>query len=164
VQNGIGLVYGGAQVGLMGKLADSVIEKGGEVIGVIPESLVEKEIAHTGLSDLHVVKSMHERKAMMADLADGFLALPGGMGTLEELFEILTWAQLGLHDKPCRLLNIRGYYTPLLTFVDHMVEQEFLKTEHRAMILTDQDPKKLIQAMQQYEPPKVVKWISERET
>ncbi|PMB09650.1 Rossman fold protein, TIGR00730 family [Fischerella thermalis CCMEE 5273] len=106
VQNGIGLVYGGAQVGLMGKLADSVIEKGGEVIGVIPESLVEKEIAHTDLSDLHVVKSMHERKALMADLADGFLALPGGMGTLEELFEILTWAQLGLHDKPCGLMNL----------------------------------------------------------
>ena len=127
----IGLVYGGARVGLMGALADAVLAGGGQVIGVIPRALVEKEVAHSGLTDLRVVTSMHERKAMMADLADAFIALPGGWGTLDEMFEILTWAQLGLHHKPCGLLNVQGYFDPLLSFLDHTMEQGFVRRDTR---------------------------------
>jgi uncharacterized protein (TIGR00730 family) len=157
----IGLVYGGASVGLMGALADSVLQAGGEVIGVIPQSLVDKEVAHEGLSDLRVTKSMHERKALMADLADGFIALPGGIGTLEELFEVWTWAQLGHHAKPCALLNIEGFYDGLVTFLDHVATEGFLKPLHRTMLLNEPDPATLLRAMRQYAPPAADgKWIT----
>ncbi len=146
-ERGWSLVYGGASVGLMGHIADSVLSRGGEVIGVIPESLEKKEIAHPGLSELHIVDSMHERKALMADLSDGFVALPGGLGTLEELFEMLTWSQLGFHTKPSGLLNIRGYYEKLLAFLDHTVSERFVGAEHRGYILSDSEPAALLDAM-----------------
>jgi len=161
---GIGLVYGGAQVGLMGVLADSVMSAGGSAIGVIPRALEDLELAHRGLSELRVVGSMHERKALMAELADGFIALPGGMGTLEELFEVLTWAQLGMHRKPCGLLDVDGYFTALLGFLDHMVVQRFLRPEHRAMILVESAPDSLLARFDAYEPPQLVKWIERVET
>jgi hypothetical protein len=135
VARGIGLVYGGARVGLMGIVADAVLAGGGDVVGVIPSAMVAKEIAHDGVTDLRIVGSMHERKATMADLADGFLALPGGWGTWDELFEIVTWAQLGLHRKPCGLLNARGYFDPLLTFIAHAVEEGFVRREHAGMLV-----------------------------
>jgi uncharacterized protein (TIGR00730 family) len=153
------LVYGGGNVGLMGALADAVLSHGGQVIGVIPESLVRLEVAHAGLPDLRVVGSMHERKALMADLADGFIALPGGLGTLEEFCEILTWAQLGLHQKPCGLLDAENYFQHLIAFLDHAVPQGFLRPEHRAMILVEEDPARLIERMAQYRPPPLEKWI-----
>jgi len=161
---GVGLVYGGAQVGLMGMLADSVLAAGGDVIGVIPRALAEREIAHPGLRDLRVVGSMHERKALMADLADGFIALPGGMGTLEEMFEVLTWAQLGMHRKPCGLLDIDDYFRAMLAFLDHMKEERFLAPEHRAMLLVESDPARLLSRLETYEPPLVTKWIDRAET
>ncbi len=154
----ITLVYGGACAGTMGEIADSVLAAGGHVIGVIPQALVEK-VAHRGLSDLRVVASMHERKALMAELADGFIALPGGLGTFEEFFEVLTWAQLGLHHKPCGLLNVCGYYQPLIDFLDHAVAQRFLKAEHRAMALLDDDPERLLDQFTLYRPPPVSKWV-----
>lgn len=157
--NGIGLVYGGASVGLMGAVADAVLAKGGDVTGVMPQALVDKEIAHRGLSDLRVVGSMHERKALMAELADGFIALPGGLGTFEELFEVWTWAQLGYHRKPCALLNAGGFYDKLAEFLDDVVERGFVKPIHRAMLIVESDPAALIQAIRAYEPPKVDKWI-----
>jgi uncharacterized protein (TIGR00730 family) len=157
--SGIGLVYGGASVGLMGAVADAVLDKGGDVIGVMPKALVDKEIAHKGLSDLRVVGSMHERKALMAELADGFIALPGGLGTFEELFEVWTWAQLGYHRKPCALLNAGGFYDKLTDFLDDVVERGFVKPIHRAMLIVENDPAVLIQAIRAYEPPKVDKWI-----
>jgi uncharacterized protein (TIGR00730 family) len=157
--NGIELVYGGASVGLMGAVADAVLAKGGYVIGVMPQALVDKEIAHKGLSDLRVVGSMHERKALMAELADGFIALPGGLGTFEELFEVWTWAQLGYHRKPCALLNAGGFYDKLTDFLDDVVERGFVKPIHRAMLIVENDPAVLIQAIRAYEPPKVDKWI-----
>lgn len=156
-ERGITLVYGGASVGLMGTLADAALESGGEVIGVIPESLVRREISHAGLSSLHVVGSMHERKALMAELSDGFVALPGGTGTLEELFEMFTWAQLGEHSKPCGLLDIGGYYAPLLSMLDHMVDRGFLSGEHRDMLLSEDDPESLIQHLSRYRPPRSTK-------
>jgi uncharacterized protein (TIGR00730 family) len=158
---GIGLVYGGAKVGTMGQLASAVLEAGGKVTGVIPEQLVKKEVAFIGLTDLQVVGSMHERKARMAELADGFIALPGGLGTLEEFFEALTWAQLSMHHKPCGLLNVCGYYDQLIAFLDHAVEQQFVKTEYRAMVLVDEDPERLLQKFAAYQPPKIDKaaWI-----
>jgi len=156
---GIGVVYGGASVGLMGLLADTVLDAGGEVIGVIPEALEAKEISHRGLSELRVVGSMHERKALMAELSEGFIALPGGSGTLEELFEVFTWAQLGLHHKPCALLNVAGYYDGLTTFLDHAVEERFLRAEHRAMLLCEDTPAAVLDALDLYEPPAVDKWI-----
>jgi uncharacterized protein (TIGR00730 family) len=155
----IGLVYGGARLGLMGVLADSMLGFGGEVIGVIPRSLVEWEIAHTGLSDLRIVETMHERKSLMAELADGFIALPGGMGTLEEFCEVLTWVQLGLHNKPCGVLDIEEFFAPLLTFFDHMVAQRFLRTEYRAAILAETEPDVLLDLFAEYEPTRVSKWI-----
>jgi hypothetical protein len=156
---GIGLVYGGARVGLMGAVADAVLDNGGRAIGVIPRALVDKEVAHTGLTDLHVVTSMHERKALMADSADGFVALPGGWGTLEEFFETLTWAQLGIHGKPCGLLNVYGYYDGLLSFLEHSIEQGFVRPEYRAMISVSDSPATLLDLLQTSVPPVVKKWI-----
>ncbi|PZW65914.1 hypothetical protein F471_03425 [Pseudomonas sp. URMO17WK12:I1] len=161
---GIGLVYGGASVGLMGAVANAALEAGGEVIGVIPRSLWEKEVAHTGLDDLRIVDSMHQRKALMAELSDGFIALPGGVGTLEELFEVWTWAQLGHHQKPCSLLNINGYYDRLSAFLDHMVDEAFVKAPHRKMLIVEQDIDALLAAIDGYEAPQVGKWIGRKET
>jgi uncharacterized protein (TIGR00730 family) len=156
---GIGVVYGGASVGLMGLLADTALKAGGEVIGVIPEALERKEVSHRGLSDLRVVGSMHERKALMAELSEGFIALPGGSGTLEELFEVFTWTQLGLHRKPCALLNAAGYYDGLTAFLDHAVTERFMKAEHRAMLLCEDTPSAVLGALESYEPPVVDKWL-----
>ena len=161
VEEGIGLVYGGASVGLMGRLADAVLERGGEVTGVIPLALVDREIAHPDLSDLRVVDSMHERKALMAELADAFVALPGGLGTLEELFEIYTWAQLGLHRKPCVLLNVASYYDGVAAFLDHAVQERFVRAEHRALLLTEEDPRMLLERMRSFDPGAALpKWIA----
>jgi uncharacterized protein (TIGR00730 family) len=159
----ITLVYGGGRVGLMGVLADAVLQAGGEAIGVIPKALVEREISHTGLPDLRVVGSMHERKAAMSELSEGFVALPGGTGTLEEFFEVLTWAQLGEHRKPCALLNIDGYYDPLLAVFDHMVAKGFLTEEHRSMVLVETEPESLLETLARYRPPEVPKWIEREE-
>ncbi len=164
VQKNIGLVYGGASVGVMGVLADTVLAEGGQVIGVIPQGLVDKEVAHTGLSDLRVVTSMHERKTLMAELSDGFIALPGGLGTLEELFEVLTWAQLGLHHKPCGLLNIRQYYRPLIDFLDHAVAERFLHEVYRAMLLVDEEPERLLARFESYHAPAVARWVERTST
>jgi hypothetical protein len=160
----IGLVYGGAKVGLMGTIADAVLQAGGEVIGVIPEGLVLKEIAHSGLTELKVVHSMHERKALMASLSDGFIALPGGFGTFEEFCEILTWAQLGLHHKPCGLLNIAGYYDHLIAMFNHAVGEKLLKPEFRDFVLADTEPELLLAKMRSYRPPVTEKWITPKET
>ncbi len=156
---GIGLVYGGASVGLMGALADTALAAGGEVIGVMPRSLFEREIGHAGLTDLRVVESMHERKALMAELSDGFVALPGGAGTLEELFEVWTWAQLGHHRKPCALYNVEGYYDGLAAFLDHTVDERFVKPVHRRMLIVERDLGPLLAAIDAYEAPLVDKWI-----
>jgi uncharacterized protein (TIGR00730 family) len=162
--DGIRLVYGGGRVGLMGVVADAALGAGGEVVGVIPRALLEREIAHSGLTDLRVVGSMHERKALMSEFSEGFIALPGGTGTLEEFFEVLTWAQLGEHRKPCGLLNAGRYYDPLLAVFDHMVQQGFLSEEHRAMVLVETEPEALLEALAGYLPPRVVKWIDRAET
>ena len=158
------LVYGGGHVGLMGVVADAALGAGGEVIGVMPRSLVDREIGHTDLTKLHVVRSMHERKALMSELSGGFVALPGGNGTLEEFFEVLTWAQLGEHDKPCGLLNVAGYYDPLLAVFDRMVDRAFLKQEHRKLVLVERDPSALLERFEGYEPPNTVKWVGPSET
>jgi uncharacterized protein (TIGR00730 family) len=157
---GIGVVYGGSSVGLMAALADTMLEEHGDVIGVIPRMLVEREVANRALTDLRVVESMHERKALMAELADGFVALPGGIGTLEEFFEIWTWAQLGMHDKPCALLNVAGYFDPLLEFLDRAVVEKFVREVHRKMVIVERDPVALLSRFEAYEPPRVVKWIN----
>lgn len=157
---GIGLVYGGSNVGLMAAIADEMADELGDVIGVIPRTLVEREVANTSLGDLRIVGSMHERKAMMAELADGFIALPGGIGTLEEFFETWTWAQLGMHGKPCALLNVAGYYDPLLAFLDRSVEEKFVRAVHRKMVIVEDDPATLLNRFEAYEPPQVVKWIN----
>ncbi len=159
----LGLIYGGARVGLMGALADTVLASGGRVTGVIPDALVAKEVAHTGLTDLRVVASMHERKATMADLADGFVALPGGWGTLEEFFEVLTWAQLGLHRKPCGLLNVDGYFDRLLSFVEHSMTEGFVRRENGSMIVVSDSPGALLDLLAAYQPPLVEKWIDREE-
>jgi uncharacterized protein (TIGR00730 family) len=158
---GIGLVYGGAKVGAMGQIASAALQAGGEVVGVIPEQLVEKEVAFTELANLHVVSSMHERKALMVELSDGFIALPGGFGTFEEIFEVLTWAQLGLHHKPCGFLNVCGYYDQLIAFIDHVIDQQFVKSEYRAMVLVDKDVEGLLAQFAAYKPPEIDKaaWI-----
>lgn len=153
------LVYGGSHKGIMGILADRVLALGGKVHGVIPQMLVEKEAAHDGLTELHVVKSMHDRKSMMAALSDGFIALPGGFGTLEELIEIVTWGQLRFHDKPVGVLNVRGYFDALLQFLDHAVEEGFLRPENRSMLIDDADPAALVQAFERYTAPGVDKWM-----
>jgi uncharacterized protein (TIGR00730 family) len=155
----ITLIYGGGNVGLMGAIADSVIAAGGKAIGVMPQSLVDKEVAHTGLSDLRVVGSMHERKSLMADLADGFIALPGGLGTLEEFCEVATWTQLGVHQKACGLLNIGGFYDGLLSFLNHATDEKFIRPEHRSIVLAEEDPVELIKKLSQFEVPIVHKWI-----
>lgn len=153
------LVYGGAAIGLMGAVADGVLAGGGHVIGVIPRALTGREVAHGGLPDLRVVESMHERKALMADLSDGFVALPGGIGTLEELFEVWTWSQLGLHQKPCALLDVQGFYAGLASFMDHVVAQGFLKPVHRATLIVESEPTRLLERMRSYRPGSVTKWI-----
>ena len=155
----LGLVYGGGRVGLMGKVADAVLAAGGEAIGVIPEFLATKEIAHSGLTKLHIVSSMHERKALMASLSEGFIALPGGYGTLEEFCEILTWAQLGLHHKPLALLNIAEYYNPLLAFFDRALAEGFLNTTLRSLILEATTPEILLDAMISSHPAKLTQWL-----
>lgn len=152
VSRGIRLVYGGASVGIMGALADEVLENGGEVIGVIPEAIMGVEIAHSGLTELRVVRSMHERKALMGDLSEGFVALPGGLGTLEELFEVYTWAQLGIHDKPVGLLNVAGYYDSLIDFLDGAVRAKFLKSSHRDALIVATDPAALVERLENFVP------------
>jgi uncharacterized protein (TIGR00730 family) len=162
---GLGLVYGGASVGLMGALADAVLAEGGEVIGVIPETLMRKEIAHSGLSDLRVVSSMHERKATMAELAGAFIALPGGLGTLEEFFEVLTWAQLGLHTKPIGLLDVAGFYQPLLSALQHMVAEGFIPAAHMQLLVARPEPELLLEALAAYRAPVLPrKWLTPAET
>jgi uncharacterized protein (TIGR00730 family) len=158
-RRGMALVYGGARVGLMGQVADAALAAGGRVVGIIPQSLVDKEIAHSGLTESHVVGSMHERKRMMADLSDGFVALPGGIGTLEEIFEMWTWAQLGYHAKPCALIDTAGYWMGLAAFLDHQVQEGFVRAPHREMLLVDDDPARLLDRMEAYVPPVVKKWI-----
>jgi uncharacterized protein (TIGR00730 family) len=159
---GLGLVYGGGHIGLMGVLADAVLQGGGDVIGVIPQSLVDKELAHAGLTELRVVATMHQRKALMADLADGFIALPGGFGTADELFEILTWAQLGLHAKPIGLVNVEGYFDQLLAWLDHMVQEQLVRPEHRRLLLHAKDADRLLELVLQYRPAQPMgKWIAE---
>jgi uncharacterized protein (TIGR00730 family) len=158
-ERGLKLVYGGAKVGLMGALADAALSAGGEVAGVIPGALVEREIAHEGLTETHFVKSMHERKAMMADMSDAFIALPGGAGTLEEFFEVWTWGQLGHHGKPVGLLNVAGFFDALLGFLDQLAAEAFMRREHRDMLLVDDDAARLLSRFDDYEPPVVEKWI-----
>jgi uncharacterized protein (TIGR00730 family) len=164
VARGYGLVYGGASVGLMGVLANTVLEAGGRVVGVIPDFLLKHEVGHDGLTELRVVASMHERKDTMARLSDGFIALPGGIGTLEEFFEVLTWAQLGLHAKPCALLNVGGYYDSLLAFLDHAVAQRLLTPVSRSMVIEAQEPTTLLDLLETYTPPSGSKWIREERT
>jgi uncharacterized protein (TIGR00730 family) len=161
---GIGLVYGGASVGLMGAVADAALARGGEAIGVIPRALADRELSHPSLTALHVVGSMHERKAMMAELSDAFVALPGGIGTLEELFEAWTWAQLGHHRKACGLLDTAGYYRGLSGFIDHLVAEEFMKPVHREMLRIASTPESMLAALRGYAPPDAPKWIGPRET
>jgi uncharacterized protein (TIGR00730 family) len=165
VAEGIGVVYGGGHVGLMGVLADATMAAGGEVIGVMPQALVDREIAHERITELRVVGSMHERKALMAELGDAFVALPGGAGTLEELSEVYTWAQLGLHDKACALLDVEDYYAGLVSFLDHAVSERFLREEHRAMLIVEREPRALIDRLRDFEPTAArPKWIDREET
>ena len=158
-RSGRRLVYGGAKVGLMGVVADAALAEGGEVIGVLPVALEKKELAHEGLSALHVVSSMHERKAMMADLSDGFIVLPGGAGTMEELFEIWTWGQLGHHQKPCALFNAAGYYDKLIEFLNHAVNEGFMRQPYRDMLIVDNQAEPLLAKVRDYTPPSVAKWV-----
>jgi uncharacterized protein (TIGR00730 family) len=162
-ERGIELVYGGGNVGLMGILADAALARGGCVIGVIPDFMIPKEIAHSGLTDLRIVSSMHERKALMSDLSDGFLALPGGFGTFEEFCEVLTWSQLGLQSKPCGLLNVENYYAPLLNLFDHAVGEGMLNQENRDLVLDDSDPGGLLTSMASFKPNLLGKWIARDE-
>jgi uncharacterized protein (TIGR00730 family) len=160
----LGLVYGGGHVGLMGTLADAVLAAGGEAVGVIPQALVDKELAHGGLTHLHVVQTMHQRKALMADLADGFIALPGGFGTADELFEILTWGQLGLHAKPIGLVNVEGYFNALLTWLDYTVREQLVRPEHRQLLLAAEDPGQVLDLLTNYRPPgQQPKWIGQKD-
>ncbi len=164
VERNIKLVYGGAGVGIMGLVADTVLQLGGQAVGVIPEALVRKEVAHNNLTELHVTQSMHQRKMMMAELSDGFIALPGGIGTLEELFEIWTWAQLGFHSKPCGLLNIEGYFDSLISFLDHAVDEQFIRPPHRSILLVEHDSEVLLDQFVSYHPPAITKWVNKDET
>ena len=161
-ERGIGLVYGGAQVGLMGQVADAVIAGGGEVVGVITRQLTGLEVGHEGLSDLRVTETMHERKFLMAELADAFIALPGGLGTLEELFEVLTWNQLSIHHKGVGVLDVNGFYQPLLAMLDHAVDAGFIRPQHRAMLCVSDDPNELIDQLETWEAPTVEKWVDRR--
>lgn len=163
-ERGIGIVYGGAHVGLMGAVADAALAIGGEVIGVMPQSLVDREIAHPGLTKLHIVHSMHQRKQLMADLSDAFIAMPGGFGTLEEFCEVLTWNQIGIHRKACGLLNARGYYDGLLALFDHGVREGFIPHQHRSAITADADASELLLRLMKYEPIATGKWMDKSET
>ena len=163
-QNDVELVFGGGSVGLMGKIADTVLAEGGRVIGVIPKSLADKEVAHEGLTELQIVDSMHTRKAMMEELSDGFIALPGGFGTFEELCEIITWAQLGFHSKPCGFLNVDGYYDPLIDLFDKATAERFVHPEHRKLVLIEKDIEKMFGKMVEYRAPKLEKWLDREET
>ena len=160
----IGLVYGGAGIGVMGAIADAVLNAGGEAIGIIPEALAVKEVAHAGLTEQHIVHSMHERKALMAQKSDGFIALPGGWGTFEEIFEALTWAQLGFHEKPCGLLNIEGYFNNLFAFLEHAIDEQFVKPIYREMLILEQDADVLLERFDHYRAPRVRKWLRPDET
>jgi uncharacterized protein (TIGR00730 family) len=164
VDRNLRLVYGGASVGIMGLVADTVLQLGGQAVGVIPEALVRKEIAHRNLTELHVTRSMHERKTLMAELADGFIALPGGIGTLEEIFEIWTWAQLGFHGKPCGLLNAAAYFDSLITFLDHAVAEQFVNKPHRSMLMVERDSDALLDRFAGYQAPVIQKWVGKAET
>ena len=158
-ERGIGLVYGGGRVGLMGVLADTMLQAGGEAIGVMPQALIDREIGHRDLTELRVVDSMHERKALMAELADAFVAVPGGIGTLEELIEVYTWSQLGIHRKACGVLNVRGYYDHMAAQLDHAVHEGFLRPQHRAVLSVASEPAELLDRLAAYEPPAVGKWL-----
>ena len=160
VERGIEMVYGAGNIGLMGVIADAVLARGGKVIGVIPQSLMEKEVGHPGLTELRIVKSMHERKALMSDLSDAFIALPGGFGTFEEFCEVLTWSQLGIQSKPCGLLNVGGYYDPLLELFNHAVREGFLQEENRRLVLEDRDAAQLLAKMTAFVPTAANKWIT----
>ncbi len=162
-RRGLGLVYGGGKAGLMGAVADAALAAGGEVIGVMPNAQVSGEIGHEGLTELHVVGSMHERKKLMADLSDGFVALPGGYGTLEEFLEVLSWAQLSLHEKPCALLDVAHYWELLVALFDRTVAEGFVRPDHRSLVLTGGDPSRLLDTMERYAPPAAKKWIDSRE-
>ncbi len=162
-QRGLGLVYGGGRIGLMGAVADGAMAGGGKTTGIIPQSLVDRELAHVGLSELHVVASMHQRKALMAELADAFIAMPGGFGTLDELFEIITWAQLGFHHKPIALLNVGGYFDPLLTFIKHMATEGFIKPNDQKALLVKNEVDTLLDTLLTYQPPQLEKWLKKQE-
>lgn len=164
VNRNIQLVYGGASIGIMGIVANHVLMLGGQAIGVIPKALAHKEVIHKNLTELHITQSMHERKMLMAELSDGFIALPGGIGTLEELFEIWTWAQLGFHQKPCGLLNVEGYYNSLIQFLDHMLAEQFVKEHHRRMLIVEAQPEKLLDQYINYQPTTVTHWVGKDET
>ncbi|HSN79593.1 MAG TPA: TIGR00730 family Rossman fold protein [Rhodoferax sp.] len=164
VARDLGLVYGGASIGLMGLIADTVLQLGGRAVGVIPKGLARKEVVHRHLSELHVTQSMHERKTLMAELSDGFIAMPGGIGTFEEIFEIWTWAQLGIHAKPCGLLNVAGYYDALTTFLDHAATEQFLKPDQRSLLMVEQQPQALLDRFASYQPPSVRKWLDADES
>jgi uncharacterized protein (TIGR00730 family) len=163
VDRGEGLVFGGGSVGLMGVLADAVLAAGGEVIGVIPKMLATKELLHTGVPDMRLVDTMHDRKALMAGLSDAFIALPGGFGTFEELFEVVTWAQLGIHAKSIGLLNVAGYFDPLVRLIDHAVEEQFIKPRHRELIVVAERPEILLSRLDEHQPPPVRKWLGPQE-
>jgi len=164
VERNIRLVFGGGRVGIMGAVADEVLRLGGKAIGVIPEALKRKELAHTGLTELHVTESMHARKTKMAELADAFVALPGGIGTFEEIFEVWTWAQLGFHNKPCGLLNVAGYYDGLIAFLDHAADEQFVRADQRKMLVVESEPTALLDRFSTYIPPSVPKWVGLGET
>lgn len=163
IHRGVELVYGGGNIGLMGILADSMLASGGKVIGVIPESLMAREVGHRGLTELRIVDSMHERKALMSDLSDAFIAMPGGFGTFEEFCEVVTWSQLGIHAKPCGLLNVEGYYEPLLHLFDNAVREGFLHTDNRRLVLDATDPELLLDKMSEFKPTRTAKWIGREE-
>ena len=163
-QRGIGVVYGGGRLGLMGAVADAALEAGGEVIGVIPEALVGAEVAHRGCTELHVVQTMHQRKQLFTDLSDGFVTLPGGVGTMDELWEAISWAQLGYHRKPVGLLNVAGYFDTLRSFLDHTVDEQFVRPSVRGMLIVETDPAAMLQRFLAYRPPTVKKWVGEDET
>ena len=163
-RRGIGIVYGGGNVGLMGVVADAALEAGGEIIGVIPHGLVTRELAHADVTEMHVVRSMHERKALMAELSSGFIALPGGFGTLEEFCEAVTWTQLGVHAKPCGLLNVDGFYDALLAFFEHALTQQFLRPTHSQIVVADADPLRLLGRLEAWTAPEVARWVARDET
>jgi uncharacterized protein (TIGR00730 family) len=161
---GIGLVFGGGSVGMMGAVADAAAAGGAETIGIIPEGLAAREVAHRGVTEMHVVTTMHQRKALMSELSDAFIALPGGFGTLEELFEVTTWAQLGIHRKPIGLLDINGYYRQLVSFIDHAVKEQFIRREYRDLFVVGEDPETLLDTLTTHEMPVVARWVTARET